>query len=237
MIRLGKNVRFCWLGHSAFKVETLEGKTLLIDPWLTNPLAPEAARSLSKVDMILVTHGHGDHLGETVALAKEFGSCVVCNNEIGKYLRDCGLTKVEGINTSGTLTIDNIAITLVPAFHSSTIVHEGRLVEGGEANGFVVRLENNFTFYHAGDTGVFGDMRLIAELYAPELVLLPIGGYFTMGPREAAKAVELLQPEYVVGMHYGTFPVLSGTPAELRGFLPPHLQDRVLELSPGEVLE
>ena len=237
MIRLGKNVRFCWLGHSAFKVETLEGKTLLIDPWLTNPLAPEAARSLSKVDMILVTHGHGDHLGETVALAKKFGSCVVCNNEIGKYLRECGLAKVEGINISGSLTIGNIAITLVPAFHSSTIEHEGRLVEGGEANGFVVRLENNFTFYHAGDTGVFGDMRLIAELYAPELVLLPIGGYFTMGPREAAKAVELLQPEYVVGMHYGTSPVLSGTPAELRGFLPPHLQDRVLELSPGTVLE
>jgi L-ascorbate metabolism protein UlaG (beta-lactamase superfamily) len=166
--------------------------------------------------MILVTHGHFDHMGSAVALNQRTGAAVVSNFEIGAYLESQGVEHTIGMNKGGTLKEHGIDITMVHADHSSGISTEQGTVYGGEAAGYVMTLENGLTLYHAGDTNVFSDMRLIHDLYAPELALIPIGGHFTMGPKEAAYALGLLQVKTVIPMHYGTFPALSGTPEALK---------------------
>jgi L-ascorbate metabolism protein UlaG (beta-lactamase superfamily) len=188
------------------------------------------------VDLILITHGHGDHMGNVVELARRTGAPVYAIYEVALYLQACGLSNVVGMNISGSATLDGITFTMVEACHSSMVEEGGHTGPGGTPAGFVIRLENGYTLYHAGDTGVFSDMKLIAELYRPSLVMLPIGGLFTMGPREAAKACTLLNPKIILGMHYGTFPVLTGTPAQLKKLLPPRLKPRVRELEPGKPL-
>jgi L-ascorbate metabolism protein UlaG (beta-lactamase superfamily) len=222
-----------WLGHSAFHIVSPAGKVILIDPWLDNPNAPRGARDINLVDLILVTHGHGDHLGNTVDIGHRTNARVVAIHEVALYLQAQGLSRVEGINKSGSVVLDGITITMTQAEHSGGMEPGGALQIGGDPAGYVIRLENGFAVYHAGDTGVFGDMRLIRELYAPDLAILPIGGYFTMGPVEAAKACELLRPRYIVGMHYGTYPILAGTPGELKKHLPAPLRSRVKILEPG----
>lgn len=234
--RKRQHVKITWFGHSAFAFESPGGKILLVDPWLDNPKAPPGAKDLPKVDMIFLTHGHGDHLGNTVEIAQRTNARVFAIYEIALYLQKAGLAKVEGINKSGSVEVEGIRITMVHALHSSGIEPGGEILAGGDPAGYIFRFENGFTIYHAGDTGLFGDMKLIGEFYNPDLVILPIGGYFTMGPREAAKACELLKPKHILGMHYGTFPVLAGTPGELRKHLPPILRRRVHELEPGAVL-
>jgi L-ascorbate metabolism protein UlaG (beta-lactamase superfamily) len=222
-----------WFGHSAFKLESPTGNVVLIDPWLDNPKAPPEARELTRVDIILVTHGHGDHLGNTVELARKTNARVVAIYEIGLFLQSKGLNRVDGINKSGTVSIDGIQVTMTHAEHSSGLEPGGEILAGGDPAGYVVRFENKFTVYHAGDTGLFGDMHMIGALYRPDLVFLPIGGCFTMGPKEAAYACRLLKPHAIVGMHYGTFPILAGTPAELRHHLPAPMRKSVRELTPG----
>jgi L-ascorbate metabolism protein UlaG (beta-lactamase superfamily) len=209
---------------------------VLIDPWLDNPKAPAGAKDLPRVDCICVTHGHGDHIGNTIDIARATNAQVVAIYEIAEYFRHAGLTRVEGINKSGTTDWDGTHITMVDATHSGGLEPGGTILAGGDPAGYVIRFDNSATVYHAGDTGLFGDMHLIGELYRPDLAILPIGGYYTMGPVEAARACELLKPKYILGMHYGTFPVLAGTPAELRKHLSPALQKRVHELQPGETL-
>lgn len=227
-------VNITWLGHSAFKFITTQGKVVLIDPWLDNPKAPAGAKDLPKVDLILVTHGHGDHLGNTVEIAKRTKASVVAIYEIYSYLQRSGVTNAQGMNKGGTMNVDGVKVTMVDARHSSDIEAGNASVPGGEAAGFVIEFENGFKVYHAGDTAVFGDMKIIGQLYKPHVAMLPIGGFYTMDPREAAYACGLIKPKYIVGMHYGTFPALTGTPSELKSLLTPQLRKKVFELVPGE---
>ena len=224
-----------WLGHSAFYLISSSGKRVLIDPWLDNPKAPSYAKNLDGVDLILVTHGHSDHLGNTIEIAQRTGAKVLAIFEIIIFLQNKGVSsnQAQGMNKGGTIDFDGIKVTMVDAKHSSGIDVGTTVIPGGEAAGYVVRFENGFTVYHAGDTSVFGDMKLIAQLYKPDVALLPIGGFYTMAPREAALACKLLKPHHIIGMHYGTFPAISGTPDELKKHLPVSLRKRVITLEPG----
>lgn len=233
---LGAGARFTWLGHATFLVETPKRKQVLIEPWVAgNPACPPRLKKLPKLDAILITHGHFDHMGDAVDLAKEHGCPVVSNYEIGCWLRSKGVTTTVEMNKGGTVDVAGVKATMVSADHSCGITDGGTTVYGGAAAGYVVTLENGFRFYHAGDTNVFGDMKLVGEMYKPDLALLPIGGLYTMGPLEAAHAVRLLGVKRVVPMHYGTFPPLSGTPAELREHCGSKVE--VVDLKPGETLE
>lgn len=223
-----------WFGHSAFLLKAPGGKSVLIDPWLDNPKAPAGAKELSPVDLILLTHGHSDHVGNTIDVARRTKAPVVAIYEISLYLQEHGVSTAQGMNKGGTMHIDGLKVTMVDAKHSSDIDVRGIVIPGGEPAGFVIEMENGFRVYHAGDTSLFGDMKLIADLYKPQLVLLPIGGLYTMDPREAAYACRLLKPTYIAGMHYGTFPVLAGTPAELKNNLPAAMKKRVMEFLPGQ---
>jgi L-ascorbate metabolism protein UlaG (beta-lactamase superfamily) len=227
------DARITWLGHASFKLASPSGKVVYIDPWLGNPRCPENQKRVDRADGILVTHGHFDHLGDTTEIAKQTSAKVICNFEISVWLESKGVQNAVGMNKGGTVELDGIKVTMVSADHSSGIRDESGIVYGGEAGGFVVQFENGYKLYHAGDTNVFSDMRLIGDLYAPDLALLPIGGHFTMGPTEAAQAVRLLGVRQVIPMHYGTFPILTGTPAELKEALAGQ-EAEVLEMQPGQ---
>ena len=226
-----------WLGHSTFLLRTPGGKRLLFDPWLTkNPACPDAMKKPPKVDLILVSHGHGDHIEDLVLCAREGGAPVVAMYELCEWLGRKGIQNVAPMNKGGTMTVAGLQVTMTDARHSSSFYDNGQLVYMGEPAGFVVRLEDGRSIYFAGDTSLFGDMRLIGELYSPEIAFLPIGDRFTMGPDTAAKACELLRPRLVVPMHWGTFPLLTGTPDALKALVTPRGID-VLELRPGETAE
>jgi len=225
---------FTWLGHATFLFVSPGGKRIVLDPWITgNPSSPEAAKKLGALDLMLISHGHQDHTGDAVALARSSGAHVIAPYEVSVWLQGKGLQRVTGMNPGGTLNLLGLSITMVPAIHSSSVTEEGRAVYLGVAAGYVIRFENDLTVYFAGDTCIFGDMRLIGEMYQPAIGFLPIGDLFTMGPEQAAKACELLGIRQVVPMHYGTFPALTGTPARLRELVQPG-GVQVIELQPGE---
>jgi L-ascorbate metabolism protein UlaG (beta-lactamase superfamily) len=229
--------RLTWLGHATFLVTTPSGKSVLIDPWLTgNPSCPDSHKKLRAVDVMLITHGHSDHIADAVALAKQFKPEIVAIYEIGLWLGSKGIEKIHGMNKGGTHTVGEIEVTMVHAFHSSGIQDDGKVFYGGEPAGYVVKFPGGLTIYHAGDTAVFGDMKIIAELYAPQLALLPIGDFYTMGPREAALAIRLLNVKHVVPMHYGTFPALTGRPERLRELTKDIAGLEIHALKPGESL-
>jgi len=223
-----------WLGHGTFLMTSPGGRRLLIDPWLDgNPSCPPEYRtSVGPVDLILVTHGHFDHVHDAAAVAKATGATVVGIFELCDWLGRKGVTTASGMNKGGTQEQCGIRITMVDARHSSSYVDDGVVTYLGEAAGFVLTFENALTVYFAGDTAVFGDMALIRDLYAPTVAFLPIGDHFTMDPAAAAKATALLGVKTVIPMHYGTFPVLTGRPAQLRELVAPLGVD-VLELVPG----
>lgn len=240
MNKLNRDCKIRWLGHAAFHITTATGKSILIDPWLSNPLAPDGVMdSIDAIDVLLLTHGHSDHLGEAITLAKRFKPAIPCAFEMSVYLEKKGVANTSAMNKGGTqIVADDIKVTMVSADHSSGIIDEELspvAIYGGEAAGFVVELENGFRFYHAGDTNVFAEMEMIGRLYDPEVVMLPIGGHFTMGPKEAGEAIRLLKPKYVVPMHYGTFPILAGTPEDLRMEIAGSGVE-VLMLKPGDTL-
>jgi L-ascorbate metabolism protein UlaG (beta-lactamase superfamily) len=239
-----------WLGQAAFKITSPGGKVIVIDPFITrNPKTPaewKDLKKLGKVDLILVTHGHGDHLGDTGALAKLTGAKVGMNADMGSTVGSLGIVPGKQLirfNKSGPIKPlgDGITVTMVHAEHSSSIVHKDpktgkpAVYPGGEPSGYIIKLENGFTIYHAGDTGVFGDMKWIGDYYKPDLALLPIGGHFTMDPTHAAYAQKmLLKAKQVVPIHFGTFPPLKGTPAQFKAALG-DASDTMVEMKPGEV--
>jgi L-ascorbate metabolism protein UlaG (beta-lactamase superfamily) len=225
-------LQITWLGHSAFRVRTPGGKELLLDPWYTgNPSFPESARPRA-ADLILVSHGHSDHITDAAAMAKATGATVVGIWEVTSWLGSKGVQNLEPMNKGGTVSAKGLRITMTDARHSSSFDEKG-IVYLGEAAGFVIKLENGQVIYYAGDTSLFGDMRLIGELYSPDIAFLPIGDRFTMGPDTAALAARWLGVKQVVPMHHGTFPLLTGTPEQLEK----HLAGsgiEVLTLTPGE---
>jgi L-ascorbate metabolism protein UlaG (beta-lactamase superfamily) len=233
---IGRNVRITFLGHAAVKLSG-PGVNVLIDPWLSNPLLNTPVEKVLPVDLILVTHGHGDHVGETVAVAQASQAPVVAIHELSVILARQGAPQVIGMNKGGTLPIAGCQVTMTHAVHSSAVDEGGALIAAGDPGGFVIQFPNGFTAYHAGDTAVFKDMELIRELYHPELAMLPIGSHYVMSPAEAALACKMLKPRWVIPMHYGTFPVLTGTPAELIQRLKDEPDITVIPLKPGETVE
>ena len=221
-----------WLGHSSFRLRTPGGKEVLFDPWYTgNPSFPEAARPTA-ADLILVSHGHSDHVSDAAAAAKSTGATVVGIWEVTSWLGTKGVQHVEPMNKGGTITSKGLRITMTDARHSSSFDENG-IIYLGEPAGFVVKLENGQTIYYAGDTSLFGDMKLVGELYKPDIAFLPIGDRFTMGPDTAAMAARWLGVKLVVPMHWGTFPLLTGTPQQLEQHLAGS-DIEVLTLKPGE---
>jgi L-ascorbate metabolism protein UlaG (beta-lactamase superfamily) len=223
-----------WLGHAAFRIDTPGGKRIYVDPFLNgNPKCPESEQQPERVDVIAITHGHGDHVGDTIDLSKKFEPDIVAQVELNGWLGGKGakVGEVPGPNKGGTVEKQGVKFTLTNAFHSSSS-DDGDYT--GEACGIVVELEDGTKVYFAGDTCVFGDMQLIGRIYEPDVAVLPIGDHFTMGPREAAVALELLGTKRCVPCHYGTFPLLHGTPQQLKELAP---GVDVAEIQPGESID
>lgn len=221
-------VKIRWLGHAACEIE-MNGKIVLIDPWLDgNPKAAVKASDIKKADIVCVTHDHMDHLGDAFQICKRTGATFVGTYELGTHARENGVKEVVGINVGGTTDVKGIKVSMVQAIHTS-----GK----GVAVGFIIKGEEK-TIYHAGDTAVFGDMKLIGEIYHPDIAMLPIGGYYTMGAEEAAEAVKLIQPKIVIPIHYGTFPVLASTAEEfIKNVKERAPKVKVIALNPGEAYQ
>jgi L-ascorbate metabolism protein UlaG (beta-lactamase superfamily) len=242
-------VEILWLGQSAMRITTVQGKVIVIDPWLKgNPKTPAEWKDLSKlgkVDLILVTHGHGDHVGDTAELAKMNNAPVWSPAGLQDTFITLGILPAElapRMNKGGTITPlgPDIKITMTHADHSSEFSYVDPETKkrsnqvGGEPAGFIIELENGFKIYHMGDTAVFGDMRLIGERDKPDLVMIPIGGHYVMSPQDAAYATkEMLKPKYALPMHYGTNPLLKGTPEEYKAALGQGPTE-VLMMQPGD---
>ncbi|MDP6345604.1 MAG: metal-dependent hydrolase [Alphaproteobacteria bacterium] len=223
-----------WLGHSAFRIEAA-GKTILVDPYFTgNPTFPEGAEdAIDRVDHILLTHGHEDHLGDTVRLAQTYGAEVVAVAELAYWLEAQGVEKRIAMNIGGTVTANGLSFSMVQAIHSASVRRDGKPIYMGACAGFVIRAGDK-SVYHAGDTDIFSDMALIQKIHQPRVGLIPIGGYFTMSASTAAMACnDLLDLEVIVPMHFATFPVLAKNPEEFEGLV---RRGTVKSLRPGETL-
>ncbi len=228
---------FTFLGHATVRCDLPSGEVVVIDPFLTeNPTCPPSARQFERLDLILVTHAHGDHSGDVLSLAARFDPLVVATYDLCQWFAAHGVRRTSGMNLGGTQRACGLEITQVRADHTSSLTEDdGTIVYGGVASGFVVRLAGGFTFYHAGDTALFSDMALMAELWHPQLAFLPIGDHFTMGPMQAARACRFLNVPRVVPIHWGTFGLLTGTPADFARELAALGQaTEVVTLQPGE---
>jgi L-ascorbate metabolism protein UlaG (beta-lactamase superfamily) len=230
-----QGTRITWLGHATVLVQTAKGTNILIDPFIAgNPMYPKDFVLPAKIHYILLTHGHGDHISDAVPVAAKHHSTVVAIYELAAYMAEKGAAHTIGINLGGTVQLDDVAATMVEAKHSSAAQDENGTHYVGVAAGFVLTIADGPVLYHAGDTAVFGDMKLIHELYRPQVAMLPIGGHYTMGPKEAALAVRLLQPKVVLPLHFGTFPPLTGTPDNLAALLDAGVE--VVRWTPGETV-
>jgi len=227
---------FTFLGHSTVRFDLPDGTVAVIDPWLTdNPSAPKDV-TFERLDLILVTHAHSDHMADVMRLAEEHDPLLIATWDVCQWFAKKGYKRFSGMNVGGSQNACGMKITQVRADHSSSFVDDdGTIVPGGVATGFVIRLEGGYTFYHAGDTALFSDMSLIGDLWRPELAFLPIGDHFTMDPEQAARACRLLNVQQVVPIHFGTYPILWGTPSDLARALMDHgTSTHVVALSPGQ---
>jgi L-ascorbate metabolism protein UlaG (beta-lactamase superfamily) len=226
-------IEITWLGHGTYKMRLESGEVVLVDPWIEgNPAYPKD-HDLDRVSVILVSHGHFDHVHDVLPLAQKFSPQIVAIYETAHWLESKGAKNIIGMNKGGTAAVGPVAVTMTHAVHSCGILDDGKIIYGGEAAGFVVRFQDGRSVYCAGDTNVFTDMQLIASLYRPELAFLPIGDFYTMSPREAAAACRLLKARKVVPLHFGTFPALSGRPEQLSELIRDLPETQVWTLQPG----
>lgn len=228
---------FTWLGHATLHIQTAKGLSILVDPWLEgNPSLPKGYKLPDRIDLLLLTHGHDDHFHDAVTIAKKYKPKVVGIYELTSFMQSKGVEDTQPMNYGGTFQFKGVAISMVEAKHSSSIVDGAETLYAGVPCGYVLGIEGSPAVYLAGDTSLFGDMRLLKELYAPEIGVLPIGDNFTMGPEHAAKAAEYLGIRTLLPIHYGTFPALTGTPEELRTYLQSSGVD-VVAPKPGESVQ
>ena len=227
-----------WLGHSAFRLTLADERVILIDPWLKeNPACQEQLKKPQRCDIIVCTHGHPDHVDDVPVLIKAFDPYVVANYDLCMALQNTvGKGRYEWMNTGGTHTIDGVRFSLTQAFHSSGVYSPDGPAYGGMPNGVIITLDGLAAVYHAGDTDVFGDLQLIAQLFAPKVCILPIGDRFTMGAKGAALAAEMLQPSAIIPCHYKTFPILAQSADAFREALPTNLRSRLFDPEVGEPL-
>jgi L-ascorbate metabolism protein UlaG (beta-lactamase superfamily) len=229
-------MQITWLGHGTFQFRLPSGQTILMDPWTEgNPAYPKGYE-IQRVDTLCITHGHFDHIHDAVPLAKKFSPEVVAIYETCAWLESKGVQNTRSMNKGGSQKVGEVTITMTHAVHSCGILDDGKIIYGGEAAGYVMRLADGRALYFAGDTNVFSDMHLIEQLYKPELAFLPIGDLFTMSPVEAAMACRLLRARKVVPMHFGTFPPLTGRPEKLQELVE-DLETDVWALEPGKPVE
>lgn len=232
-----KGTTVTWLGHATVHIATAKGTSILIDPFIEqNPKFPKGYKLSQKIDLILATHGHGDHVADLVSVATKHDSTVVGMVELMGWAQSKGVKKTVGMNLGGSWKHEDVTISLVEAKHSSSIDGGNQVIYAGDPTGFVIAVQNGPVLYHAGDTSAFLDMQLIRDLYHPQLAMLPIGDHYTMGPQAAALAAKYLGVNTVLPIHYGTFPVLTGTPEELAKLLD-GTGITVRTISPGESLQ
>lgn len=231
------NVQVTWLGHSTFKLVTPERKVVVVDPWvMNNPACPETLKTFDQLDAMLLTHGHFDHIGDAVQLGKAYTPAIVGIYELCHWLERKGVPSVHPMNKGGSQRVVDLHVTMTHADHSCGILDGDTILYGGEAVGYVIEFSSGLRLYHAGDTNLFGDMKLIGELYRPDVAMLPIGDLFTMSPREASYACQFLGVEKVIPMHFGTFPPLTGTAQQLKDQTRHLPWLEVISLSPGETV-
>jgi L-ascorbate metabolism protein UlaG (beta-lactamase superfamily) len=238
MANLPNGTKLTWLGHSTFLIETGGGSRFLVDPWvMNNPACPDDLKDPGDIDAMLITHAHFDHIGDAVELAgQKSPDQVVAIAETAGWLESKGVQNTIGMNLGGTVQVAGCKAHMVTALHSCGITDGDQTIYGGSAAGYVLEMEDGFRIYHAGDTAVFGDMQLIGKLLKPDIALLPIGDHFTMGPASAAEAIRLLGVKTVVPMHFGTFPLLPGTPSDLEREASDIDGLEIVTLEPGKTL-
>jgi L-ascorbate metabolism protein UlaG (beta-lactamase superfamily) len=234
-MNLLKGTRVTWLGHATVLVQTPKGTNILIDPFIeNNPKYPQGFVLPDKIHFVLLSHGHGDHIADAAPVAKKHNSTVVAIYELAAFIAEQGVKQTIGMNLGGTAQLEDVAATMVEAKHSAGAQDRGDTRYTGVAAGFVLTVADGPVLYHAGDTAVFSDMKLIRDLYHPEVAMLPIGGFYTMGPKEAALAAQFVGSKVVLPIHFGTFPPLTGTPDELAALLGNTIE--VARLTPGSSL-
>ena len=230
-----KGTKATWLGHGTYRFETTEGKTVIVDPWvMNNPGCPDNLKKVDALDLVLITHAHFDHIGDAVELGKQLEPETFAIFETAMWLGGKGVPNVTGMNLGGTAEAQGVRFTMVQAAHSCGISDGDQILYGGVAAGYIIEFPGGLRVYYAGDTTVFGDMEIIGELYNPDVCFLPIGDFYTMSPKEASYAIDLLDATVVVPMHYGTFPVLTGTPDQLRELVDDDVE--IVDVKPGDTL-